>query len=253
MKQKIIQQGAEAVISRQGNFIVKNRVVKGYRLKELDDTIRRRRTRREWNLLEKAGKIINVPKVEKVDKRSGEIEMEFIDGMKLSDNLDEMKNWKEICMEIGRNIGKLHNVEIIHGDLTTSNMIWVGGKGEGKLDGWKGGKLDSSNHIGKVHSVRKISRNGSESLEDSNVEDDNNRAGGKLYFIDFGLGFGNGRVEDKAVDLHLIKRALEAKHFKRFEEYFQNVLKGYEESKDYDKVMTQFVKVEKRGRYKMQY
>ena len=34
----------------------------------------------------------------------------------------------------------------------------------------------------------------------------------KFFFIDFGLGFHSNRIEDKAVDLHLIKEALEAKH-----------------------------------------
>ena len=36
----------------------------------------------------------------------------------------------------------------------------------------------------------------------------------KVFIIDFGLGFISPKIEDKAVDLHLIKQALEAKHFK---------------------------------------
>ena len=40
---------------------------------------------------------------------------------------------------------------------------------------------------------------------------------GKVYFIDFGLGFFSNKTEDKAVDLHLLKQALESKHYQIFE------------------------------------
>ena len=50
--------------------------------------------------------------------------MQFIDGKKLSDNLDSLPNNIEICKMIGQNIAKLHDNDIIHGDLTTSNMIY---------------------------------------------------------------------------------------------------------------------------------
>jgi len=202
MKETIVAQGAEAVLIRKGDLMLKRRVVKGYRLKELDDKLRKTRTRKEAKLLEKAARLINVPKMIKVNDKEMEIDMEFIEGKKLSENLDEMKNWKEVCLEIGKSIAILHDAGIIHGDLTTSNMIW---------------------------------------------------SEGKLYFIDFGLGYENGRTEDKAVDLHLIKQALEAKHFLHFKEFFEMVRKGYEMSENYKETMSRFEKVEKRGRYKEQY
>ena len=74
------------------------------------------------------------------------------------------------------------------------------------------------------------------------------------YFIDFGLGFANGRVEDKAVDIYLIKEALEAKHFLHFEKFFKVVLEGYKKtSKHAAEVLKRLEKVEKRGRYKQNY
>ena len=73
---------------------------------------------------------------------------------------------------------------------------------------------------------------------------------GSLYFIDFGLGFNSHRIEDKAVDLHLIKQALEAKHFENWKTLFQSIKDGYKHSKDSKKVLEQLEKVEKRGRYK---
>ena len=72
----------------------------------------------------------------------------------------------------------------------------------------------------------------------------------KVYFIDFGLGFNSHRIEDKSVDLHLIKQALEAKHFSNWKTFFQSIEEGYGYFKDSKKVLEQLEKVEKRGRYK---
>jgi TP53 regulating kinase and related kinases len=196
----IIAQGAEAIIVKKGNVVLKDRVSKGYRYKELDKKIRKIRTRAEAKLLEKAGLKVNVPKVLKVDE-IGKIELEFVKGFKLSNSLDKMGEALMICEKIGEGIGKLHDEGIIHGDLTTSNMIW----------------------------------------------------NGKIYFIDFGLGFFSNNIEDKAVDLHLIKQALEAKHYSKFTGYFGRVIKGYSKSKDAREVLKRLEKVEKRGRYKGQY
>jgi Kae1-associated kinase Bud32 len=201
---KVIQRGAEAILIQRGNELIKRRVKKGYRLNELDEKLRKRRTKSEAKLIEKAGKIIPAPRVIAVREKETEIDMAFINGKKLSEHLDNLKNWREVCEKIGENIAKLHDAEIIHGDLTTSNMIFA--------------------------------------------EKENN-----VYFIDFGLGFNSNRVEDKAVDLHLIKQALEAKHFLYFEKFFEAILKGYEISKNYGAVLERLKKVEKRGRYKGQY
>jgi Kae1-associated kinase Bud32 len=75
----------------------------------------------------------------------------------------------------------------------------------------------------------------------------------KLYFIDFGLSFNSKRTEDKATDLHLIKQALEAKHFKNFKAFFSQILKGYKKSNQASEVLKRLEKVESRGRYKKQY
>jgi len=72
----------------------------------------------------------------------------------------------------------------------------------------------------------------------------------KIYFIDFGLGFVSHKIEDKAVDLHLLKQALEARHFKNLKELIKEVFKGYKKFKDSENVFRQLEKVEKRGRYK---
>lgn len=72
-----------------------------------------------------------------------------------------------------------------------------------------------------------------------------------IYFIDFGLGFFSDKVEDKAVDIHLLKQAFESKHYNNFEEHFKAFLAGYKEkSNNFKGIMERFNKVEKRGRYK---
>lgn len=177
--EKIIQQGAEALIIQSSpSILIKRRIKKSYRLPLLDEKLRKQRTKKEFALLQKASKLIPVPNIIKIDEKTTEIEMEFIEGKKLSENLDSLPNKNEICIQIGKQIAKLHDNNIIHGDLTTSNMI----------------------------------------LSDK---------GNLLYFIDFGLSFISNKIEDKAVDLHLIKQALEAKHFSISSQCFNKILEGY--------------------------
>jgi TP53 regulating kinase-like protein len=71
----------------------------------------------------------------------------------------------------------------------------------------------------------------------------------KVYLIDFGLSYISSKIEDKAVDLHLIKQALEAKHFQNHEDLFKAFCKGYI-WKDSKKILERLNIVEKRGRYK---
>ena len=73
----------------------------------------------------------------------------------------------------------------------------------------------------------------------------------EVYFIDFGLGFISSKIEDKAVDLHLLREAFEAGFSKNWEALFDSVKKGYSNDyKDSHLVLERFKDVEKRGRYK---
>ncbi|MDP4039030.1 MAG: KEOPS complex kinase/ATPase Bud32 [Candidatus Pacearchaeota archaeon] len=204
---KIIARGAEAIISLSKNKIIKNRIPKSYRHQDLDKKLRTRRTKAEEKLLKKSSQLIPVPKLIpsqkplQPTKSDFTITMQFIKGKNLSNNLENLP-FKEICKQIGRNLSILHDAGIIHGDLTTSNMIY--------------------------------SKN-------------------KLYFIDFGLGFHSNKIEDKAVDLHLISQAIKAKHNTIYKEAFSQILKGYKKSAHFEQVLERLKKVEKRGRYKQQY
>src|SRR3989344_5029162 len=128
MKKYILSQGAEAVIIREKDFLVKNRISKGYRYPKLDDKIRKQRTRKEAKILVKSFDIISVPKIISISEQNNSISLEFVDGKKLSDYLDKLKNSDKICCQIGQSAAKLHDAGIIHGDLTTSNMIFLNNK-----------------------------------------------------------------------------------------------------------------------------
>ncbi len=127
MAKKIIHQGAEAVIllDSKKNIIIKRRVKKEYRIKEIDEKIRKIRTRSEGRILKKASEVVPVPEIVDINETSKEIIMRFIKGKKLSDFLDSfaLNKQKNLLKDIGSSVAKLHDLDIIHGDLTTSNMI----------------------------------------------------------------------------------------------------------------------------------
>ena len=118
---KLIAEGAEAKIYKDANKIVKERVEKSYRLPVIDILLRKSRTRSEAKLIREAERAgINVPAILNQDDKTYKLNMEFLDGEKVRDILD--KNW-QLGEKIGEQVFKLHSRKIIHGDLTTSNMI----------------------------------------------------------------------------------------------------------------------------------
>ena len=118
----VIGRGAEAILKKEGDYLEKERIKKSYRLKELDDEIRKSRTRREASLIRAARRIgVNVPTI--IDESKETITMEFLDGQRIKDVLNE-NNCEELCTKIAYYIALLHKNEIIHGDLTTSNMMF---------------------------------------------------------------------------------------------------------------------------------
>lgn len=119
----ILAQGAEAKIYQTDNKIIKERIKKNYRISEIDSKLRKERTRAEARLiraLERAG--VLVPAVLKEDDKGMILELEFIDGEKVRDYLEKTSD-TEICKQIGELTEKMHSANIVHGDLTTSNLL----------------------------------------------------------------------------------------------------------------------------------
>ncbi len=106
--------------------IYKIRQPKTYRIKELDFSFRKYRTIHEARLLARAKKSgVRTPFIYEVDVENTTLVLEFITGKIMKELLPllDKKKLQTICILIGRNVGILHKNGIIHGDLTTSNII----------------------------------------------------------------------------------------------------------------------------------
>ncbi|HKL97579.1 MAG TPA: bifunctional N(6)-L-threonylcarbamoyladenine synthase/serine/threonine protein kinase [Methanocorpusculum sp.] len=117
----VAERGAEALVTFVGSDVVKTRLSKGYRVPELDQHLIIERTRAEARSITTARRAgVPVPIIR--DVTDHEIIMEKIEGdvLKYVMNIDYAKG-------AGITVGKLHKAGIIHGDLTTSNMIWHDG------------------------------------------------------------------------------------------------------------------------------
>ncbi len=122
---------------------------------------------------------------------------------------------------VGKAVGGMHSVGVVHGDLTTSNLMLRPpvAPNEGAKDG-----------------EDKMQRGSS--LE------------GDVVLIDFGLAAQSVQDEDKAVDLYVLERAFGSTHPKA-EGLFREVLRAYGESyKGAGVVLRKLEEVRLRGRKK---
>jgi len=75
---------------------------------------------------------------------------------------------------------------------------------------------------------------------------------GKVFVIDFGLAQRTDKIEDHAIDLRLFKEILNSAHAKIMEKAWAEFLKAYKKvvgSSRYNRVLSQVVVIESRGRY----
>ena len=130
---ELVAKGAEANICN-GHYLdeevlLKKRVVKGYRIPEIDQYLRRMRTKNEAKLLGEAKRCgVMTPLVYDVDLKDSIITMEKIAGTEVKEIFhgktpQDLSSIKSISRIIGKNVARLHDCSIIHGDLTTSNLI----------------------------------------------------------------------------------------------------------------------------------
>ncbi len=126
----LLEKGAEANIYPDRwldhEVIRKERISKKYRIEELDHKIRKKRTKQEAKLIHLAKTCgVITPLIYDVDKDKKSITMENIPGKAVKDIFDDLDPSQRslICERIGANISRLHNCGIIHGDLTTSNLL----------------------------------------------------------------------------------------------------------------------------------
>ncbi len=114
---RVVPRGAEAEVELGQADAIKRRQPKRYRLPALDQRLRLERTRSEARLLSAARRAgVATPVVRDIDGTT--IVMERVEGEVLKAALD--------CATVraaGRAVGLLHGAGIVHGDLTSSNMI----------------------------------------------------------------------------------------------------------------------------------
>ena len=199
-----------------------NGLYKSYRHADLDKALTAKRIKNEVKLLAKAESLgIAVPKVYHVDHGTGSIVMQFIEGsqsvceyikkLQASEEKEEVVNAKlaKIASEMGRVIGLLHRSEVVHGDLTTSNVL--------------------------------IKNEQASTLDEFKPD---------IVFIDFGLSSVTSSLEDKAVDLYVLERALISTHSLKATLILEKILHAYstEYGRNVDKVIERFEQVRLRGR-----
>jgi TP53 regulating kinase and related kinases len=263
-------------------IICKERFVKSYRHAELDAKLTKSRCRSEARLLEKCVKLglsSIVPALIKVDPPN--IFMEYVNGPNLKtflqqrqqkhqpktspsnkrqrlvedagtndpphkdDDVDNVGNhdedqlvscinltsidYDDLAQRMGILIGQLHNIDIIHGDLTTSNILLV---------------------------MPVTSRAGVEALLPTNesVDEKSNSTmdpSWKLMLIDFGLGKSTTSIEEHAVDLYVLERALQSTHPELPNDFMERLLNEYAKIRQKSKaedVLRRLEDVRKRGR-----
>ena len=191
--------GAEATIIIESGVVRKIRVSKSYRHPQLDKQLTRRRTRAEAKMLTRLEALdISAPKLISLDEEFATITMQEIDAPMVRDVVNE-NSIESVGVAIGSELSKLHDADIIHGDLTTSNMLF---------------------------------------------------ADGVLSFIDFGLSYMSRKDEDKAVDLHLLKHAIDSTHYMYATKLFDTIITAYSQKENKTDILKRFAQVELRGRNK---
>lgn len=195
--------------------IIKERFEKKYRLSELDKKITKQRILNESRSIARCSKCgINVPIVYFVDLINRKIYLQeisnscqlkeilkVIDEAYINGSILKYNNLIEkIIVSLGNLLSKLHNGDVIHGDLTPSNILL---------------KIDVNN----IQTDKSL--NNGKDMIISNLDFD------LMYLIDFGLSsFSNSiasGIEDKAVDLYVLKRAIVSSNPKSHEIVNNNI------------------------------
>ena len=227
---EIIRRGAEAEIHKtvfMGRAAIqKRRVPKSYRIPQVDSAIREARTKEEMKLIVAARSAgVGTPRIYDADLATSSITMEFAEGKRAKEAVEDKNTTpayrKSLCRKIGASVAKLHNAGIIHGDLTTSNIILRAGDKSGSTSG------------GCTSAGRRTAA----------------CAAPQLCFIDFGLGEFSKEIEKQGVDLHVLMEAFESTH-SRFQYCFGEVMKGYKANYAKGREVEEKIKeIVKRGRY----
>lgn len=213
--------------------IVKERFKKTYRHPNLDRALTSKRTVSECRIATKLYKSgLTVPRLFLVDTSKSLIYMEYVEGPSVRDWLLWMRKQAmlgskvttvsglsdahetKIATLIGTIIAKLHSANVVHGDLTSSNML-IPYSG----DDWE--RVDLLDLVENV------------------------------CLIDFGLSQTSTLAEDMGVDLYVLERAMSSTH-PHTERMFEKLLQVYKQNTKYGgEAVKRYEMVRQRGRKKL--
>uniref|UniRef100_A0A915CZ44 non-specific serine/threonine protein kinase n=1 Tax=Ditylenchus dipsaci TaxID=166011 RepID=A0A915CZ44_9BILA len=179
---------------RQAQYLVKQgqrhqRFSKSYRYPALDKSLNKSRTKAEVKAVRKCQELgISVPAIYFVNSAKNEIVYEYIDGgLTVKDFIEQQRasldatQFEKAIRQLGEALGKLvaqiHDADIIHGDLTTSNIL-----------------------------LRP--QNADSTISTTSIQ----ITGQQMVLIDFGLAQISAQPEDKGVDLYVLQRAIKSSH-----------------------------------------
>lgn len=255
--------------------VIKDRVPKRYRHPQLDHKLTVRRVRDEARMMARALRVggVDVPALFAVDVEAGRLVMEWVEGWTVKtvvngslarDNLPTREgspvregslaregtdaattsSTEDRCRlalaeDIGRTVARLHDAAIIHGDLTTSNMLVRRRDGEAagaSARGDDGGVNDMETpcrgpivsldgewrvacHMYLTHAPHSCTTHAIHALTSCTAC--------PQTLIDFGLSYSSTLVEDKAVDLYVLERALLSTHPRCAARMFDAILDAY--------------------------
>lgn len=213
----LFKQGAEAKLYK-GNYlgrpaVIKERFVKEYRHPELDKILTRERIKAECRAIVKCKSAgVLTPTIYLVDMPKHLIIMEYFENCFMAKDFiskaDETSIQK-LSRCIGSQLAKMHSSGIVHGDLTTSNILLTNA------------------HCSDPYSFTDET---------------------KIAFIDFGLAQLEATAEDKGVDLYVLERALISTHAVA-ERIFLDILREYKKQYGNCKeVIQKYEEIRARGR-----
>ncbi|XP_068625111.1 EKC/KEOPS complex subunit TP53RK [Battus philenor] len=226
---KLLKQGAEAKLYTCNYLgkptLIKERFKKNYRHPDLDETLTKERIKNEArSILRCILADVRTPALYLVDFERRRIYMQhfehcitvkdyIINIVKKEKNSEKSLNF--IAKVVAEAVRKMHDNNIIHGDLTTSNMLLI-------------------------EKTPTKARGDAKWTNQDNLE---------LIMIDFGLSYIETSAEDKGVDLYVLERALISTHndYPKLFEQFLDFYKGFSKN-NIKEILSKFDEVRARGR-----
>ena len=224
---ELLGHGAEGRVYSVPSFhgrvaVVKERAKKAYRVPELDAVLTKKRLVQEARCIVKARRAgVRVPCLYDVDLKTSRIVMERVEGKTMKRTIFDGVS-DEVALALGRRVGtsvaQLHDADIVHGDLTTSNMM----------------VSTSASASGETGVTTKTD------VADGDMD---------VVLIDFGLASSSRpNAEEKAVDLYVLERAFVSTH-PNTEHIVAAVIKAYRQrSRNQGPTLQKLEEVRMRGR-----